>query len=296
MVQRRLFSVPTIAVLSFISAQSALAQIRGSEPGVVAQTIDGTTIRIDYSRPGVRGRELFGGIVAWNAPWTGANWATTLEADKPIRLNGIDVPAGKYSVWFVPRPDNWTLFLHPNPKLFHFQKPDPSESKIHIPVKPEPGPHVEMLTWSFPSVTGDAARVQMQWGTTTVPLQVVVQPTKPVQLEPGIRARFVGIYDMTMLEGVGWPRNGRFEVFEKNGMLRGRLPFPIHPGDELEFDLIPAGQNRFSPGLYREGRLFNIEAGGTFEFDVTGDRATAVTLRGIEGTVFGQGPRSSQEG
>jgi hypothetical protein len=75
-------------------------------------------------------------------------------------------------------------------------------------------------------------------------------------------------------------------------MLRGRLPFPIHPGDELEFDLVPAGQNRFSPGLYRNGKLFNIEAGGTFEFDLTSDHASAVRLRGIEGTVFGQGTRS----
>jgi hypothetical protein len=289
-----MMAVLTTALLCPISTSNAAAQIRGSELGVVAQTIDGTTIRLDYSRPVARGREIFGGIVAWNIPWTGANWATTLDADKPIRLNGVDVPAGKYSVWIIPRPDNWTLFLHPDPKLFHFQKPDPAESRIHIPLKPETGAHVEMLTWSFPAVTGDAAVLQMQWGTTTVPMQVIVQPTRPVQVDPDVRARFVGAYDMKMIEGLGWPATGRFEVFEKKGLLRGRLPFPIQPGDELEFGLVPAGQNRFSPGLYRNGKLFNIEAGGTFEFDVASDHASAVRLRGIEGTVFGQGARSAR--
>jgi hypothetical protein len=61
-------------------------------------------------------------------------------------------------------------------------------------------------------------------------------------------------------------------VFAVGNLLRGRMPFPIHPGDELEFDLVPAGQHRFSPALYRGGKLFNIEMGGTFEFDVDGNR------------------------
>jgi hypothetical protein len=97
---------------------------------------------------------------------------------------------------------------------------------------------------------------------------------------------------MQMLEGMGWPVTGRLEVFEMDGLLRGRLPFSVHPGDELKFDLVPAGSNRFNPGLYRDGKLFNIEMGASFEFDIDGDRASAVRLRGIEGTVFGTGRRA----
>ncbi|MGH7502585.1 MAG: DUF2911 domain-containing protein [Longimicrobiales bacterium] len=269
------------------------AQIRGSEHTALVQTVDGTTIKLEYSRPVARGRDLFGKLVPWNIVWTpGANWATTLEVDRPVRLNGTDVPAGKYSVWMIPRQSDWTLFLDRNAKLFHFQKPDSTAQQIHIAVQPEQGAHTEMLTWSFPAVSGDAARLQMQWGSTTVPLQVVVQPTRPVQLTPEDRALYVGSYDMRMMEGLGWPATGRLDVFEKDGMLRGRLPFPIHPGDELEFDLVPAGNDRFNPGLYREARLFNVEIGASFEFDVAGGHASAVRLRGIEGTVFGEGPRA----
>ncbi len=53
----------------------AAAQIRGSEAGVTAQTVDGTTLTIDYSRPSARGRALFGELVPWDVVWTpGANW------------------------------------------------------------------------------------------------------------------------------------------------------------------------------------------------------------------------------
>ncbi len=273
-------------------AGDANAQIRGSEAATVSQTIDGTTITIEYSRPRAAGRELFGSLVAWDQPWTGANWATTIEVSKDVRINGTDVPAGKYSLWWIPQQDRWSVFLHPDTKLFHFQKPEPKPEYITMQAQPQRAPHSELLTWSFPAVTGDAATIQMQWGTTAVPLSIVVQPSRPVALEPAQRARFVGAYDMSLMEGIGWPTSGRFEIWEMNGMLRGRLPFPIHPGDELEFDLVPAGQNRFSPGIYRDGKLFNVEMGATFEFDVAGNQATAVRIRGIEGTVFGQGQRA----
>ena len=84
-------------------------------------------------------------------------------------------------------------------------------------------------------------------------------------------------------------------MFEVGGVCAGGPPFPIHPGDELEFDLIPAGQNRLSPaGLYRDGQVFNMDPGATFEVEVDGNHATAVRLRGVEGTVFMGGKRAGQ--
>jgi hypothetical protein len=80
-------------------------------------------------------------------------------------------------------------------------------------------------------------------------------------------------------------------VTEKDGRLRGHLPFPIHPGDELEFDLVPAGLNRFSAGLYRNDELFNVELGFTFDFEVMGEHASAIVMRGVEGTAFAEGER-----
>lgn len=276
-----------------ITAVPAAAQIRASERGSVSQTVDGTTVTVDYSRPSARGRDLFGDLVPFGGVWTpGANWATTLETNRDIRLNGVEVPAGKYSVWMIPREGDWTLTLDGNPELFHFQKPDSAEGQIHVVVRPEERPHTEMLTWSFPRVSGDAAVLELRWGTTAVPVRVVVQPTEAVALGPGERRSFVGSYELSLVEGIGWPTEASFRVFEEAGVLRGRLPFPVHPGDELTFDLIPAGIDRFSPGLYRDGTLFNVEPGVTFEFERSGEEASAVRIRGAEGSVFGRGQRN----
>ncbi len=92
-----------IAVVTCGVAPAAQAQVRTSERATVSQTIDGTVIEIDYARPRLRGRTSFGGVVHWGEMWTpGANWATTLRVSRDVRLDGHLVPAGEYSVWFVP--------------------------------------------------------------------------------------------------------------------------------------------------------------------------------------------------
>lgn len=268
------------------------AQIRSSERGSVSQTLDGTTLTVGYARPAAHDRDLFGALVPYDIPWTGANWATTLETDKDVRLNGTEVPAGRYSVWIVPREADWTVVLDLRAELFHFQKPDSTPDQIRFAATPGSGSHVERLTWTFPAVEGDAAMLRMAWGTTTLPIEVLVQPSRPATLTADERALYLGSYELSIIEGVGWPTEARIEVTEQDGRLRGWMPFPFHPGDELEFDLVPAGRGRFSPGLYRDGELVNIEMGGTFEFEFgDADVATHVRIRGIEGTVFGEGAR-----
>jgi len=162
-----------------------------------------------------------------------------------------------------------------------------------VAVTPRAGAHREMLTWSVPSVSGDGALLQMAWGGVEVPVQVVVQPTKPVALAAEERARFLGSYDMAFGPIPGWDPEARLELTDEGDILRGRLPFPWHPGDELDFDMVPAGRDRFSVGLYHGDELFNVEPAFTLEFDVDEDlgRAVAVRVRGINGAVFAEGVR-----
>src|SRR5688572_33459392 len=90
------------------------AQRRASELASVSQVVNGTRVTVEYSRPLARGRTPFGerrdGIVHWGEVWTpGANWATTLEVDRDVELNGNRVAKGKYSVWTIPQPEEWTV-------------------------------------------------------------------------------------------------------------------------------------------------------------------------------------------
>jgi len=286
----------TLVGLTALVATPAHGQIRASERATVQQVVDGTTLTVDYARPSARGRDLFGGLVPWDVVWTpGANWATTFTADKDVRINGVDVPAGSYSVWAIPRADRFTVSLNAEPELLHFMKPDSTDAQIHISAEPVQGDHLEFLTWSFPNVRGDAAVLQFQWGTTAVPMEVWVEPSRPVALSPEERQMYVGAYEMHMNTAVGWPETGLLEVFEEDGMLKGKLPFGIHPEDELTFDLVPAGEGRFNPGLHRDGELFGVELAVNIDFDLGIDRAERVTWRGPLGTPFGEGERVTEQ-
>ncbi|NNF28303.1 MAG: DUF2911 domain-containing protein [Gemmatimonadetes bacterium] len=261
----------------------------------MSQTIDGTTITVEYSRPGARGRDLFGGLVPWGITWTpGANWATTLETTKNIKINGVDVDAGAYSVWMTPREGAWTLTLNDDTEYFHFQKPDTADGRYNIEVQAEAAPHREMLTFDFPRVMGDAATLDMHWGETRVPMHILVEPTKPATLTAEERAPFLGNYELQVVPLPGWPEEGEMIVTATDdGLLRAWMSFSIHPEDDLAFDLIPAGMNRFSPGLYQRGELFNVEPSVTFEFELGEDgRAKGVVLRAGEGSALAIGIRA----
>lgn len=73
----------------------------------------GAHLVIDYGRPSKRGRVIFGNVVPWGEVWrTGANAATQFSTDKPVKLGGTLVPAGKYTLWTIPTPDGWTLIVN----------------------------------------------------------------------------------------------------------------------------------------------------------------------------------------
>ena len=175
----------SFAVVSIIIATLAAplgAQVKASEQSSVSQTVDGTVITVDYSRPQVRGRQdVFGKVVAAGALWTpGANWATTLEVSKPIRLQGRDLAAGKYSMWMVTGPGDWTVYLHKNARLFHTNPPQVGDMLLSFTVRPTQVEHTELVTFDFPRVAPDSTTLRFRWATTALSLDIVTQATKTI--------------------------------------------------------------------------------------------------------------------
>jgi hypothetical protein len=86
-----------LGVASLALAPVLPAQIVASERAMVAQTVDGTRITVNYSRPRARGRtNIYGGMEKWGTTWTpGADDATTLEVSRPVQLLGLTVPKGR---------------------------------------------------------------------------------------------------------------------------------------------------------------------------------------------------------
>jgi hypothetical protein len=276
------------------AACNAPAQGRASEHGLVAQTIANTTITIEYYRPVARGRDsLFGRVVHWGDTWTpGANWATTLETDQDIRLNGKPLPKGKYSVWMIPRRDSaWTVMLSRSAHRFHMQHPDPSDEQLRFTAKPEQGVHMETLSWYFPVVTPSGATLRMHWGTTMVPITVAVDAPPPAALAPAERAPLLGTYHLLRAPtaGGGAPPQFDLEITEADGRLRARMV--PGPPDYAALEMVPAGKNRFQLALNDKGQLF-VEPEWTLVFQVAGARATAIEMRGEDDRLIARGDRA----
>jgi len=171
-----------IVALALVLPGSSHAQVMASEHGMVEQQVDGTTITIEYYRPQARGRtNLIGGVVKFGSTWTpGANWATTIEVNKDVHIEGQALPKGKYSIWTIPQQDQWTVILSSAWKRFHVQGPDPSAHEIRFTVKPQEAPELDVLTFTFPDVAADSTTLLLRWGTTAVPLHIEVMPSNAV--------------------------------------------------------------------------------------------------------------------
>ena len=71
------------------------------------------TIKVFYNRPYKKGRKIFGELVPYNEVWrTGANEATTFETNKNLSIDGKTLPAGKYTLWTIPREETWTVIFN----------------------------------------------------------------------------------------------------------------------------------------------------------------------------------------
>jgi hypothetical protein len=284
--------VPAVILALSIAAPSD-AQVRASPRGGTTQTIDGTTIALDYSRPLVRGRsDLFGGVVPWGKVWTGANWATTIEVDKPITINGNPLSAGKYSIWLQVQPEEWTAIFDPNPRRFHLSPPGEEEGQLRFPVKPASGPHVEVLTWSFPEVSATGTMLQMAWGTTTVSFDIGVESSRSLVVPAATADQYVGEW---RVQPKGMLGTTPFQIdFTFDGEhLAGHWPTAPNPR-LIRFWAVPMGAGIFAPAELEDGDVFDIVTDLLFEFDPSTGRATSFQLRGPGDADWGTAERAGQ--
>ncbi|HTI92976.1 MAG TPA: DUF2911 domain-containing protein [Puia sp.] len=156
-----------------VSAQS-IKTPAPSTPQYVKQDFGLSSIELSYSRPGIKGRKIFGDLVPFGKVWrTGANQATTLTFGDPVTIGDTKIPAGKYGLLSIPGADEWTLIITRQLDVTSPTAYKPDQDIVRIKVSPHQLPFsVETFTILFADVTSNSCSLQILWDNVIVMLPI----------------------------------------------------------------------------------------------------------------------------
>ncbi|WP_422360221.1 DUF2911 domain-containing protein [Reichenbachiella sp.] len=146
---------------------------QASPKAAIEQTVGVCNIRVEYSRPSVKDRPIFGGLVPYGKVWrAGANAATVLSFDQDINIAGNKVAAGRYGLFIIPTEEKWTIILNRQWNQWGAYNYDSNEDVLRFKVHPSIKTFTEMCTFSFLSVTKTSAILQLAWEKTAIHLPI----------------------------------------------------------------------------------------------------------------------------
>jgi hypothetical protein len=177
--------IPAAGLLAFhLAASGAFAQQqlqlpRPSPNASVSQTIGVTEVTIHYSRPGVKGRKIWGELVPYGEVWrTGANENTTIRFSTPVKIDGHELPAGLYGLQTIPTADQWTVIFSKDADQWGAFTYKQEDDALRIQAKPGPAELRERMGFDFEDVTDTSARIVLRWEKLQVPFTVEVDTPK----------------------------------------------------------------------------------------------------------------------
>ncbi len=152
------------------------------------QRVGLTDIEIAYSRPGAKGRKVFGGLVPYGQVWrTGANSATKIKFSTEVKLGGATIPAGAYELFTLPGEKEWTVIIHKDSSQWGAYKYDAKNDVARVQVAPVAlAAPVESFTIEFGDLRDASATLLLTWDKSSVPVKLTVDVVAP--LVPQIEA------------------------------------------------------------------------------------------------------------
>lgn len=163
-------------VLGFVVPLSAqFTTPRVSQKATLSQTIGTTDISIEYHRPGVKDREIWGGLLPWDQPWRmGANEATTIEFSNDVMVEGQKLEAGKYSMFAIPRQGKWTVVINKDPNQWGAFGYDQEKDAMRLDIAPVRSDHTEWMRFTIDPTSPSTALITLEWDKIELPINVEV--------------------------------------------------------------------------------------------------------------------------
>jgi hypothetical protein len=174
---RVLFAIEALLLLGSLGqAQSFVLDLpRPSQHAVVTQRVGITDVTINYHRPVVNKRKIWGGVVPFGQVWrAGANENTTIQFTDPVTVEGKPLPKGTYGLHMIAGENEWTVIFSRNSTSWGSFTYDQGEDALRVTVKPQTAEFHEALTYDFDDVSPDSAAVTLRWEKVAVPFKVVV--------------------------------------------------------------------------------------------------------------------------
>jgi hypothetical protein len=169
------FLMSSVLMLSICAVAQMGGEKQRPSPAASAQCKfgDGKSIKVDYSSPRAKGRQIYGGLVPYGQVWrTGANEATTFVTDASLSIGGKDIPAGSYTIFTVPNQDKWSLIV--NKKNAEWGIPYKYEAdelgRFDMSVSKTAAP-VENFTISFHEM-GTGCHLYLDWENTRATIEI----------------------------------------------------------------------------------------------------------------------------
>jgi len=170
------FSALIVVVsITDIYSQQKDQKVRISPKASVSQTVGFTDVTVSYSRPGVKGRKIWGGLVPYDKVWrAGANEATKITFSTDVMINGKKLTAGSYGFFAIPGRNEWTLIFNKVADQWGAFEYNEAEDALRVTVKPVKDNFTEWLRYEITKTSDNTATISLEWENLKVPFKVEV--------------------------------------------------------------------------------------------------------------------------
>lgn len=171
---RKIFLGIIVFAITFSASSQSIKTPPPSPPQTIKQDFGISSIELSYSRPGVKGRKVFGDLVPYGKVWrTGANSATTIEFANEVTIGSTKVPAGKYGLLTIPDKDDWTIIITKDVTVTNPADYKQESDVVRINAKPTTlKDKMETFTMQFANVKPSTCDLQIMWENTAVVLPI----------------------------------------------------------------------------------------------------------------------------
>ncbi|WP_314204199.1 DUF2911 domain-containing protein [Capnocytophaga bilenii] len=149
---------------------------------VITQQFSVSQITVDYGRPSVRGRKIFGELVPYGKIWRlGANQATSITFYQPVKFGGLPIKKGDYAIFVTPEAHQWTVVLNYDSNAWGAYSYDPNENAIEFTVPVTQTKELqESLEFSFEAISNDKVNLVIRWEYLKVEIPIEVDKKETI--------------------------------------------------------------------------------------------------------------------